>query len=237
MHHYLRIVYNDALTYDPATKKGGLRANFQHSRVARAPQNRDYQLLMHELAYLKEDQVDITLDKVSVSDYIAFASMLVIKEAEGPDMTLDWKYGRKDVKNASQAGDVNQIPTGSNFKENLRGKGFENEEIVALASIQTFGLIQDPKKSDISKFPKLDNFVFKHALTKGTNSQEMDAVARDNELNEIVKKFAEDNKAYHQSFKAAFVKMINLGHDEADLNEIESLMDNWPYNKFLDIYY
>lgn len=42
---YLRIAYNDALTYDPATKKGGLKANFQFSNVARAPQNRQLQLL------------------------------------------------------------------------------------------------------------------------------------------------------------------------------------------------
>jgi len=34
---YLKIVYNDALTYDPSTKKGGLRANFVFSNVARAP--------------------------------------------------------------------------------------------------------------------------------------------------------------------------------------------------------
>jgi hypothetical protein len=35
--NYLRIVYNDALTYDPASKKGGLKANFVFPRIARSP--------------------------------------------------------------------------------------------------------------------------------------------------------------------------------------------------------
>lgn len=46
---YLRIVYNDAMTYDAATKTGGLRANFKYSQVARAPQNKHLQLLIQEL--------------------------------------------------------------------------------------------------------------------------------------------------------------------------------------------
>lgn len=51
--NYIRIVYNDALTYDPANKKGGLKANFKFRSVARAPQNKDLQLLTQELIYYK----------------------------------------------------------------------------------------------------------------------------------------------------------------------------------------
>ena len=46
---YLRLVWNDALTYDPATKKGGLKYNLKNSQVARSPQNRGLQLLALEL--------------------------------------------------------------------------------------------------------------------------------------------------------------------------------------------
>lgn len=108
------------------------------------------------------------MDKVSVADYFAFASLLAIKDAEGPNMLIEWKFGRKDVKDANKIGSVELIPTGSNFKDNLRAKGFENEEIVALASVQTFGVVQDPKKRDVSKYPKLDNFAYKQALVKPT---------------------------------------------------------------------
>jgi len=37
---YLRLIWNDALTYDASTKRGGLRANYKNSTVARAPQNK-----------------------------------------------------------------------------------------------------------------------------------------------------------------------------------------------------
>ena len=34
--YYLRLVYNDGLTYNPVTKKGGARGNYLLSHVARA---------------------------------------------------------------------------------------------------------------------------------------------------------------------------------------------------------
>jgi hypothetical protein len=44
---------------------------------------------------------------------------------------------------------------------NLKAKGFDAQEIVALASIEAYGTVMDPKKLDTSKFPKLDNFFYK----------------------------------------------------------------------------
>jgi hypothetical protein len=49
----LRIVYKDAMTYDPSTKKGGNSSNYVFRTVARAPQNKDLQLLTQELIYMK----------------------------------------------------------------------------------------------------------------------------------------------------------------------------------------
>lgn len=148
-------------------------------------------------------------------------------------MLIDWKFGRKDVKDANMIGSVDLIPSGNNFKDNLRAKGFENEEIVALASVQTFGVVQDPKQKDVSKYPKLDNFAYKQALVKPTQVLELDALAKDSELNELVKKFAEDQKAYHAAFKSAFLKMIDLGQDEDNLTNIGYLLDDHPLNYFL----
>ncbi len=37
LQNYVRIVYNDALTFDPKTKQGGLKANFLIPKVSRAP--------------------------------------------------------------------------------------------------------------------------------------------------------------------------------------------------------
>ncbi len=35
--YWLRIAYNDALTYDPITKKGGLKASWRFREFSRAP--------------------------------------------------------------------------------------------------------------------------------------------------------------------------------------------------------
>lgn len=104
--HYVRIVYNDALTFDPQTKKGGLRANFQFSKNARATQNKNLQLLQQEIIYKKKFEEDIVLDKFSLADYFATAAFFVIRDAEGPNILNDITYGRKDVQSESEVGDV-----------------------------------------------------------------------------------------------------------------------------------
>ncbi len=189
--------------------------------------------MINEVAFLKQDQVDIVLDKVSVADYFAFAALLAIKDSDGPNMLVDWKYGRQDVKDASKLGSVDLIPNASNFKDNLRAKGFDNDEIVALASVQTFGVVQDPKKVDASKFPKLDNYAYKQVLLRPTQVKELDSIAIDSELHEVVKKFAEDQKAYHKSFESAFLKLIYLGQEEDNLTDIGHLLEDYPYKHFI----
>ena len=92
--YYLRIVYNDALTFDPSTKKGGLKANFVFRNVARAPQNKHLQLLTQELIYLKQYKEDIVVDQLSLSDYFAAQAFFVVREAEGPNILSDIAYGR-----------------------------------------------------------------------------------------------------------------------------------------------
>ena len=118
--NYLRIVTNDALTYDPVTKKGGLQANFQFSKIARSPQNYHLQLLTQELIYQKKFEEDIVIDQLSLSDFFTSAAFFVIREAEGPNILDDITYGRKDAKSEAEAGSVSNIPVpGANYKSNL----------------------------------------------------------------------------------------------------------------------
>ena len=236
--NYLRIVYNDALTYDPSTKKGGNRANYVFRTVARAPQNKDLQLLTQELIYMKQHEEDIVVDQLSVSDYITSAAYFVVREAEGPNILSDITYGRKDAKSESEAGDVKQIPViGSSWVSNLKAKGFENNEIVALASVEAFGIVWDPKKKDTSKFPKLDNFFYKQLLTGSSNVLLQRELTTDADLKAIVEKYAQDQKAFHDSFGTAFVKLSNLGQAEDELVNVETLLEIHPYKKFMDVYY
>ena len=117
-----------------------------------------------------KDNEDIVLDKLSVSDYFAQAAFFVVREAEGPNILDEITYGRQDVKSEAEAGDVSKIPViGSTYVSNLKAKGFDESEIVALASVEAFGCIWDPKKLDTSNFPKLDNYYYKQLLSGGTN--------------------------------------------------------------------
>ena len=118
---------------------------------------------------MKNYEEDSVLDKFSVSDYISTAALLVIREAEGPNLLDDITYGRKDVQSESEAGSTDLIPSAKNYRDNLKAKGFEDNEIVALAAVESFVILRDPKKSDSSKYPKLDNFLYKQ-LAKGGDS-------------------------------------------------------------------
>ena len=237
MQNYLRIVYNDALTYDPSSKKGGLKANFRFRNIARASQNKDLQLLTQELIYMKDNE-DIVLDKLSYSDYFASAAFFVVREAEGPNILEDISYGRKDAKSENEAGDVSKIPAvGSNYVSNLKAKGFEDSEIVALASIEAFGNVWDPKKRDTSKYPKLDNYFYKQLLTGGSDVILQRELTGDAGLKTLVEKFAQDQKAFHDAFGQAFIKLTNLGHDSQELTNVENLLEDHPYKKFIHQYY
>ncbi len=118
--------------------------------------------MISELIYQKQHEETIVMDKLSLSDYFISAATLVIKEAEGPNLLKDLTIGKKDVTSESEAGNVNQIPVpGPNYKINLKAKGFDDAEIVALAAIEAFGEVWDPKKRDVSREPKLDNYYYK----------------------------------------------------------------------------
>jgi hypothetical protein len=117
------------------------------------------------LIYKKQYEEDIVFDKLSLSDYFASAAYLVVREAEGPNILDEITFGRVDAVDEKETGSVDNIPTPSNFKSNLQAKGFTDNEIVALAAVEAFGVVWDPKKKDSSKYPKLDNYYYKQILS------------------------------------------------------------------------
>jgi len=187
---------------------------------------------------MKKYQEDIVIDQLSVADYFAAAAHFVVREAEGPNTLDEITYGRKDAKTEAEAGEVNKIPeVGAGYVSNLKAKGFDENEIVALASIEAFGKVWDPKKLDTSKYPKLDNFFYKQVLTGGSDVILQKELTADAALKTVVEKFAQDQKAYHAAFAQAFIKLTNLGQDEESLNNVEHLLNAHPYKKFIDQYY
>lgn len=98
---------------------------------------------------------------MSVSDFVTSAAILMIKEADGPNLQRELTYGRRDVVNANELGDPNNIPNASNYRQSLQSRGFNDEEIAALASVESFGLVQDPSFAELSSHLRIDNFFYK----------------------------------------------------------------------------
>ena len=80
-------------------------------------------------------------------------------------MLDDFFYGRKDAASASDCNSLSNLPTNNNFADCLKDKGFNNEQTVALAICDAFGVVQDPAHARSSIFPKFDNYYYKKLLT------------------------------------------------------------------------
>jgi hypothetical protein len=51
------------------------------------------------------------------------------------------------------------------YRSVLQAKGFEDEEIVALAYVHAFGVVEDPSRKDGTIYTKFDNYYYKSLLT------------------------------------------------------------------------
>lgn len=155
--------------------------------------------LIQELAYRKVNVEDVTYDKISMADYFSAAALTTIDIAGGPKALNEFIWGRKDATEAD-LGNVENIPTENNYRSNMEAKGFTNEEIVALASVEAFGVVEDQAKARWLANPIISNYYYKALLTGQDDLPLQRALLNDAELKEFVDKFAEDNKAYFASF-------------------------------------
>ena len=97
-------------------------------------------------------------------------------------MLDEFAYGRNDAKTIEQCGDYESIPfnNSGSLVSHLKERNFTDEEIVALASVEAFGELVDPEHSQISNFPKFDNYYFKKLLT--TSDRDASSVPHYKEL-------------------------------------------------------
>eukprot|EP00351_Strombidinopsis_sp_SopsisLIS2011_P005311 CAMPEP_0116881438 /NCGR_PEP_ID=MMETSP0463-20121206/13555_1 /TAXON_ID=181622 /ORGANISM="Strombidinopsis sp, Strain SopsisLIS2011" /LENGTH=158 /DNA_ID=CAMNT_0004533393 /DNA_START=220 /DNA_END=696 /DNA_ORIENTATION=- len=157
------------------------------------------QALVQELAHRKVNVEDATYDKISMADYFSAAALTTIDIAGGPRALDEFVWGRKDATQAD-LGNVDNIPTENNYRSNMEAKGFTNEEIVALASVEAFSVVQDPAKVRWLSNPVISNYYYKALLTGQDDLPLQNALLNDADLKEYVDKFAEDNKEYFASF-------------------------------------
>ena len=137
-------------------------------------------------------------------------------------------FGRKDAKNAGECGSVKNVPSESNYVSHLTNLGFSEKEIVALASVESFGIHRDPKQSRWSSHPKFETYFYKQLLTSADQMPHKEALLGTASLKETVEQFAENKAEYDKSFKAAFVKLCDLGHSSTSLIDVEHFLHDDP---------
>ncbi len=84
------------------------------------------------------------IDKLSQADYAVAAAYSMIQEAGGPVMLDEFAWGRKDAQTDSECGNHQEMPR-DQYVSNLTGSGLTTEEALAVASLEAFGLVRDPK--------------------------------------------------------------------------------------------
>ena len=144
-------------------------------------------------------------------------------------MLDEFAWGRKDAKNVNECGTpMTSIPTGNKYVEHLTAMGMSEEEIVALASIESFAVLQRPDHSRWSSHPKFETYYYKELLTSTSDVElpHKGLLLNTPALRLHAEKFAESKEDYDTSLKSGLVKLFDYGHE--DLYDIESFLLDDP---------
>jgi len=76
-HQWVKIAYNDALTFNPSNQQGGVKASWRFREFSRQPHNRELQGLAVYLQNMKDNESK-PFDKLSYSDYMVAAAFSTI---------------------------------------------------------------------------------------------------------------------------------------------------------------
>jgi hypothetical protein len=192
-HHWVRLAYFDALTWAPGVSGGGVKAAWRFTEYARTPQNKPLIALAYELQHMK-NEAPMVFDKLSYGDYSVAAAYTTIQAAGGPVMLDDFFYGRTDATSVGDCNPLSNIPTANNYVDCLKEKGFTDEQIVALTSVEAFGVVQDPVHVSGSVFPRFTNYYYKTLLTSSDSDKlpHARALLGSDDLRAIVEKYAGD---------------------------------------------
>ena len=86
---------------------------------------------------------------------------MAIKESSNINIMDNIYYGRQDATKE----EADKLPvksfTHESYKQHLQSLGLDEAEIVAFASIEAFGRVQDPEHQRGSRYALLDNYYYK----------------------------------------------------------------------------
>lgn len=219
----VKLAFNDAMTYNPETGKGGTVMGIRFREQKLKKHNKEHLGVLENLIYMKDHMTDIKFDKFSYSDYLQAHAIVAIKEALGPDLTEYHKIGRVDAQSPEELKGASEVPNpedgASKFRDLFYEKNFQDKDIVALSFIYMFGVFRTHYERTYTEFSIFENEYYKH-IVNGENSSNpaLDKIlVGDDALKEYVQLFAEDKKEWFDAFSDAYLKLFTLGNDDKPL--------------------
>jgi adenylate cyclase len=204
---FLRLVYHDAVTFDPVTKTGGMNGSIRFAEELALPENKGLDKAIAALAPVKHE-----FPEVSWADLIALSGAVAVLQAGGPDIGVP--VGRRDSDKADPSG---RLPSPTEPWDPLRVRllamGFTMPELVALCGAHTVGTVNGvPFTDDPFHF---SNAYFRQLLCDETARQRMlgtdRALAEDSECKAHLEAFAVDEALFFREFAAGYRKLTLLG--------------------------
>jgi adenylate cyclase len=203
----LRLVYHDAVTFDPVTNTGGMNGSIRFPEELALPENKGLDKAIDLLAPVKLEFSDI-----SWADLISLAGAVAVQQSGGPDIGVP--LGRADAEEADPPG---RLPRPDEpwdpLRDRLIAMGFTMEELVALCGAHTVGRVngvpftENPFhfSNEYFRLLLLDEPAKKHML--GSDR----AMANDEQCREYIEAFAIDEGLFFRKFASGYRKLTLLG--------------------------
>jgi adenylate cyclase len=204
---FLRLVYHDAITFDPATNTGGMNGSIRFEEELSLPENKGLDKAIALLMPAKQE-----FPEVSWADLMSLAGAVAVAQAGGPDIGLP--LGRRDADTPDPAG---RLPSPDEpwdpLRDRLLAMGFTMAELVALCGAHTMGSANGVPFSD-TPF-QFSNAYFRHLIQDDAARKRMlasdRAMADDPECRKFIEAFAIDEKLFARHFADGYRKLTLLG--------------------------
>lgn len=220
---FVKLAFNDAMTYNPETGKGGTVMTHRFRKYKTKKYNVPHLGVLENLLWLKDCKADYTFDGFSYSDYLQAHAIVALKDSQGPDLTEFHRIGREDAQREEDLEGISEVPQPEDgetaFRDAFVSKGFTDKDLVALSAIYMFGEYKNYYEKTYTSLPVFSNEYFKYLKESGnTEEYQLNKILlNDQALKEYVDLFAEDKKEFYEAFTDAYLKLYTLGNDDKEL--------------------
>lgn len=219
----VKLAFNDAMTYNSDTGAGGTVFGYKFNSVKGKQYNKKHYNVIENLIYIKQQEMDPTLDVMSYSDYLQSFAIIAIRDALGPNLTSHHLIGRRDVEDEAELEDANEVPQpedgATQFKDAFYIKGFDERELAALSFVYVYGDFMTRYQKTYTVYHNFEIEYYKYLASEPQpNMYPIDKIlVGDSAIKEYVDLFASSKKEFHEAFEDAWVKLHTLGNDDKDL--------------------